>query len=87
MFQLTATTTKSEGIINVPVLDIMTNEQTAEAILRRFPKRYNSKLVLRIDEVKEYVKTLLNEPTRVFVNPCYDVPQMSEAFILSFDFD
>ncbi|ANS04885.1 hypothetical protein [uncultured Mediterranean phage] len=84
MFTLTATTNKAEGLINVPVLNTMTNGEMAQAILKRFPDTYNAQIVKRIDEVKSYLRTLENDSEGLFINPYCDVCE--DSFICSFGF-
>ena len=86
MLTLIATTDKAEGAINIPVLDVMTNEQTARAILNAFTSRFYPDVVKCTKDVKEYVKSLNNYPEEVFCDPCYDIEGMEDNFILSFDF-
>ena len=86
MFTLIATTNKSEGSVNVPVLDIMTNEQVAQAVLSGFKPDFKRGVIKCTNEVKEFVKTLRNAPDEVFCDPCYDVMQQEDCFVLSFGF-
>jgi hypothetical protein len=84
MFTLTATTNKSEGCINVPVLRTMTNEDVAEGIFKGFNRDNGMKIAKHIKELENYVRTLRNYPDEVFINPYNDVCE--DSFILSFDF-
>ena len=85
MFGLIATTQKSEGIINIPVLDTMTNGDMARAILNDFTAHFNSDAVKCTKQVKKYVKTLEKDPDGLFIDPCYEICE--DYFVLSFKFD
>jgi hypothetical protein len=65
-------TTEQQGQTNIPILDVMTNEQMAEAIESRFKPDFTRGVVKSTNEMKKYVRTLRNEPERVFIDPCYD---------------
>jgi len=77
-------TTETTGQINVPVLDKMTNEQMAQAILSRFKPEFERWASKRTNDVNEYVRTLRNSPDEVFIDPCYEVCE--DYFVLSFGF-
>lgn len=85
--KLTFNNNEGTGDINIPVLGVMTNEDMAEAILSRFKPSFTRGVSKCTNEVKKYVRTLRNEPDGLFLDPCYDVAQMEDVFICSFEFE
>ena len=85
--KLTFNDNQGTGDINVPITGITTNEQMAEAILKRYKPDFKRGVSKCTNEVKEYVKTLLNDPNRLFIDPCYEVEHMEDLFVCSFEFE
>ena len=85
MFKLIATTNKAEGLVNVPVLDTMTNEDVAQGIFKAFNRTNGMRIAKRMAELENYIRTLRNKPYELFIDPCYEVCE--DEFVLSFDFE
>lgn len=83
--KLTFNDNQGTGDINVPIIGITTNEQMAEAILKRFKPDFKRGVSKCTNEVKEYVKRLRNNPDEVFFNPCYELCE--DLFVCSFEFE
>lgn len=62
----------------------MTNEDVAQGIFKGFSRTNGVKIAKRIKELENYIRTLRNDPDKVFIDPHNDVCE--DSFILSFDF-
>jgi len=71
------------GAINIPVLNRMTNEDVANAILKAVTRNELQYSIKEWRKIESFCKTLQNDAEGLFIDPCENC---EDCFVLAFGF-